>query len=889
MKRLFLLTLVAIALTATAMAKNTTQTVDQVTEAMSLTDDVDLHITSAEPFGEAGTIDIVNTEHAVVIFEVLKPSKAKAFLKNITINGTAAKDGTNCQLKLWDRGAILLPYGGSTFRALTVFDQPDCQGESESNSFTEGASNGFMKNVNNTWNNRIQSFRLKRGYMVTFALKKAGRGYSRCFIANDDDLEMNLPALMAGRISSYRLFKWHYTSKVGVADANANILTMTNAQTTFGWGPGGNMLPDVECVPHHIDESWPSAAECGNASYSTHIKTNNEPRNEADHGTWTMEQILGGWEDLMRTGMRLCTPSSWDGSDYWNATGFLANFLDSIDARGWRCDIIDLHAYWNEGSFTTNVNNWAQKFKRPVWISEWVWGSSWGPAGIFSEASSRDNPTQADLQLNKTVVKRILDNLNSNDACERYFYWNGEANCSKLILNGALTPTGEYFATMKTNGPGYTGYGNYVPKAPKMKKITDLTHTFNVNTMTCTLKWTNNNGDLSNLVQLRRRIGTGTWETIAEWTGAEIEDKTSMSYADNITEAAAYEYQVVETTYTGSTLTSNSTYNILATSEGTADVQFGTITSAKEEDNITFFGLPFDEEPVVIISDPSFSAANVSVNLMNVQKNADSQYTLFKMRYKLWESNKTSTNTARISTQFIAAKPGRGQIGNLNYEAGRVNEGSSLSCKQVYEVTFSEPFASTPVVMCTPRITNANLTAVMWRVFDVTPEGFKVVLLKESNVTNVVAGPCAFFAIEQGQGSNGEGTTFTVGSKEFTFNSVSQTLEFGYELTNPSPIIQLQTNNDEAAAELRFHAVDSDKCEVRMVVDKSDTGKVLTYSNTTTESVGYIILSEGEVDAVNTITTSSTPTDIFTITGIRIDQPVRRGIYIARGKKIMVK
>ena len=890
MKRIFLLSLLAIALTATISARNTTQQVAKVTEAMSLTDDVDLHITSAEPFGESGSIDIVNTEHAVVIFDALRPSKAKALLSHITINGEAAVDNRNCQLKLYNRGAIILPYGGTAFRPLTVFEEAGFGGESENN-FTEGHSGGFMKNVPTAWNNRIKSFKLKRGYMVTFALKKSGYGYSRCFIAADEDLEMDLPELMAGRISSFRLFKWYDCSKVGVADWLDNgPLTTLNAQTSFTWGPGKNMLPDVEVVPHHIDESWPSAAECGQANYSPHLKANNEPRNEADHGTWTMEQILNNWQDMMRTGMRLCTPSSWDGSDYWNATGFLADFLNEIDKRGWRCDIIDLHGYWNEGSFTTNVNNWAQTFKRPVWITEWVWGSSWGNNGIFGEASNRDNPTPADLQKNKTVVSRILDNLNNNPACERYFYWNGEANCSKIMRDGQLTPAGEYFATMKTNGPGYTGYGNYVPKAPPMAAPTNLTSTFNVNTMVCTLKWESNNGDLSSTVQLRRRVGSGPWEVIAEWTGAEIEDKTNMSYTDNITEPAAYEYQVLETGYNNQKLTSNSAYNILSSSEGTADVQFGTVTSAKNEEIYTFFAHPFDEEPIIILGNSTYNAVNASENLMTIQMNSSrDKYALFKMRYKEWESN-TSTASSKLTSNFIALKPGRGKLGNLDYEAGRVNNGSSLSCKQEYEVTFSEPFESTPVVLCMPRVSNANIAAVMWRVYDVTPEGFKVKLLKESNVTNVVAGPCSFVAFEKGQGTNGEGIIFTVGDAEFTFSNISQTLDYGYELTNPRLLMQLQTNNDDAAANLRYFSVQNSACEVRMIVDKSDTDKVLSTNVKTTERVGFIVISEGELeDHIQTANTTNSATDFFTPTGIRIDQTVRRGLYITRGKKIMVK
>ena len=75
--------------------------------------------------------------------------------------------------------------------------------------------------------------------------------------------------------------------------------------------------------------------------------------------------------------------------------------------------------------------------------------------------------------------------MNSNNAVERYYYWDGENGdypC-KLIRNGSLTQAGKYYADM-TTGPGYTGYGNYIPKAPPVEAPTDLTTTFNANKMT---------------------------------------------------------------------------------------------------------------------------------------------------------------------------------------------------------------------------------------------------------------------------------------------------------------------------------------------------------------------------------------------------------------------
>ncbi len=876
------LALAAFCLAVGTYADNSNQSVGQVNEAMSLTADVDLHITGAEPFTETGSIDIVNTEHAVVIFDALKPSLAKAFLSHIMINGEAAQDNRNCQLKLYNRGAIILPYGGTSFRPLTVFEEAGFGGESDNN-FTEGHSNGFMKNVPNAWNNRIKSFRLKRGYMVTFALKKGGYGYSRCFIAADKDLEMDLPPLMAGRISSYRLFKWYDANKVALAnDTRANSVNLLNVTSCYSFGKGESRLPDAECIPHHIYEDWPSSGDCGNQNYSCHLKTNNEPGNSADDHPQSVQEIINNWENLMRTGLRLCSPSSHDGS-----LNHLRECLDEIDKRGWRCDIIDLHCYWPESSFNTwsFYDQWANRYGRPIWISEWVWGASWNSNGAFA-----NGVTEAQ---NREAIKRITNNLNSWDCIERYFYWNSERDPSKILRDDALTTTGAYYATINS-GLAYSNYGNYIPKAPPTTAVSDLTATFKVARMTCTLEWTHSNGDLSDKVQLQRRAGTGRWDTIAEWTGSEIEDKTDMSYTDEISEPAAYEYRVVETTYNGRTLTSNSAFNPLAISEGTADIQYGTISSVKEEENIVFFAYPFEEEPVIVMGSPSYITPGLVENYMAIQQNSDrTAYTQFKMRFHVWQSDKDNETTSKVTSHFIAAKPGRGKIGAINYEAGRINDGVNLSCKRVYEVTFSEPFATTPVVMCTPKISTSSLTAVMWRIFDVTPEGFKIQLLKESSVTNTIGGACGYIAFEEGRGSNGIGTIFNVGSREITFGRSGETIQYGYddELINPRPLMQLQTNANEAAANLRFYGSKATDFSVRMMVDKSDTEKVLSSTVTTTERVGFITLSEGEIeyDAIAAPRAVANADSFTTLTGIRLQQPTRRGIYIIGGKKVVLK
>lgn len=231
-----------------ALADNTTQSVSQVTSAVTLDKDVDYHVTSATPFTATGSINLTNTDHAVIILDALKPSLALNQLAFITINGEQAVNGKNCQVKIYNRGAIIMPYGAD-FKPLTVYTEPNFKGES-CNNFNTGNSGGFMQTLSkDQLNNRIKSFRLKRGYMVTFALKEGGRGYSRCFVADKADIEVNLPALMRNRISSYRLFKWNDVSKAGLAnDTRGESNDALNTQWCYSFGLGENTGIDRECV-----------------------------------------------------------------------------------------------------------------------------------------------------------------------------------------------------------------------------------------------------------------------------------------------------------------------------------------------------------------------------------------------------------------------------------------------------------------------------------------------------------------------------------------------------------------------------------------------------------------------------------------------------------------
>lgn len=505
----------SLSLPLSVAAANRKTTVTQVTSAVTITANVDYQITSTEPFSDEGSVNIENVEHAVVIFTQVKPSVViSQWLSKIMIDGAKAVNKNNCQVKLYNRGCIVLPYGERS-KPLSVFSEQRYKGDT-CNVFGLENSGGYMNTLSAAkLNNRIRSFKLKRGYMVTFSTLAKGRGYSRCFIAADKDLEMpTLPPVLDGKITSYRIFKWYDTGKQQLAASGGNTAACSalNVTSTYTWGTTSDMSPDVENVPHHIYENYPSPSDLGACTTSPHMKTNNEPMNTSDDPkgqTEDVDAVLANWQDLMATGMRLCSPSSWDGSDYTNGTGYIKRFIDSIDARGWRCDIIDLHCYWPESNFST-IRNWTTSTGRPVWISEWVWGASWNNNGAFASGVTESQNAEA--------LKRICPVLNSNDCIERYYYWNGERDPSKLYKSSSLTEAGKYYASINS-GPGYNGKYDFVPTTPPQYGPSKFTQSVTSAGKT-RLTWYDANGEFNKLMEIQMQDeNTGLWvvlDTIAQ-------------------------------------------------------------------------------------------------------------------------------------------------------------------------------------------------------------------------------------------------------------------------------------------------------------------------------------------------------------------------------------
>ena len=793
-----------------ANAANTVTRVAQVNAEVTLADNVDYVITDAVPFAEGGRVNITNTEHAVLIIQSIRPSyvlKDKVLDGKVFIQGEQAVDGVNCQVRMYAHGTIVLPYA-KDFKPLTVYSEKSFEGTAVNDFGLEHAS-GFMNSLTDAkLNNKIRSFKLKRGYMVTFATGKSGWGYSRCFIADTEDLEFaELPAHLDARISSYRVFQWHDAEKKGLAsDTRKSANDLLASSWCYTWGVGENLLPDHECIPHRIHEGWPNPADCGKATFSCHMKTNNEPGNSADDNPNTVEEILYNWQTLMRTGMRLCSESSHDGS--WS---HLDQFIAEIDRRGWRCDILDLHCYWSGGF--DNMEHYYNKYgKRPIWISEFVWGASWNKNGIFGAVSNWDDFSVETQQKNLDAMKGIFAALNSSPYVERYAYWNSERDCSKLLRGeDELSLTGKYFQTMQSGmayRKAYEKVPNVVytyPTEVSGKWISQSEGIYRVS-------WKDSNFDLLNEMQVqRRKEGEADYQVVGIVVPKDQNGKSTIyNYNDTIAESGLYEYRVVNITAENTERASGAVQVSKSNHLSANGVQYGELTLINGDAQSITFTEDFEAVPAVFMG----TATNNNTKLHPGTLLSEVTKKKFTYQPMLWTGSTSTTFEEQESLPFLALEQGNYIFNNLNCEVGVAKVYMSDTC----EVRFAKPFPEgvTPVVLTEIRKPMTKTYALIAKVKEVTNTGFKcIVMVEEGNKVTSLNYDVCYLAITPGVGTMDDeaGLMIAAGrSDELLYGSMTRSCYFTYEgdtlrFVDPYIFANSQTNRYDAATMVRRNKV----------------------------------------------------------------------------------
>ena len=851
-------------------AGNTIKSVTQCTESVSLTDAVDYVITGTTPFATTGSIDIVNAD-AVVIFKSLKPSKAKTYLGNIKINGAKAVDGTNCWLEIYDNGAIVYPHAELSFRPLTVFTESNFGGD---------AINSFVPYTTYTtgdWVNNIRSIKLKRGYMATIATNANGLGWSKCFIAQDEDKEIDFAKVtygkyISGRAGFIRVFPWRRVTKKGTA-GDPGQFGQLNATWRYGWDGQGYASEDFEYIPQHHHEGWPSWNEINGRTGVNTMLGNNEPDNSGDsREKYTpvedIENVFfksGSWANAYASGFRVGSPAmSGSARNSW-----LTTFMNFCNEYNYRIDFIADHIYWYSpgSSYSGDISSTSNHFGgRPVWLTEFNNGANW-TSETWPTSDRSYSTANANHQLER--LSNIITALEANNKLERHAVYNWVQDCRNIVLNGALTKAGEWFANLKSN-TAYSDANEYT-MGWNYKSPTDLTVNFYKSSKRVELKWNNLNGKQTDSTLVERKLdGEKTWKVIGV---KGLQNRTDVTFsADTLTNYKGLAiYRVHTYDSDGRQRYSGEAYVSIGGAEGNDTFEFGSLTITDPTDPVNVeFSKTYNVKPYVFtglqtqnntkaVAEPYFTASTISKTAFDYQG-------LF---WSKQSDSETSFKTPEEVPFLVTPADTILTYGDMTMQTG------SILLKDTTEVQFSTPFPEgvTPVVItsCVRSAVKTN-GPIMHKVWDVTNTGFKCVVSYEDGYAKKPATnqQLAYMAVTPGTTcideenglyiAAGIGGTplysiarqayFTVANDAGTLDTlmVQDPLIFGEIQSNNTPVPTVLRQNSLITTSI---TVDGEKTSyatgvrVRRIVDKSVTATG-TDTKATADNVAWFVLYRGE-------------------------------------------
>ena len=534
--------------------------------AVDRSDAVDIHITANDnPMLGNSTVNL-GSDRTWLIFDNIVPSKViSTYLKYVTINGAAAKNGTNCRVAIYLNGAAVIPLPEV---AMT------CDG-------TEGEFTlavGNHKDLSEVeQSNTMTSFTLRRGYMATLACGTNGSWYSRVFVADHADQVVTLPNPLAKRVSSVNIKPWQYLSKKGWGNTSGSSGGPGLRATWFwSWSAGYSSTTDMEYVPCRQHVYWPNADEVNSKTATAAISINepDHPEQHTQHETkpctcpvdkdskkiieWT---TYGLSEDFQAGGGRIGSPQPQNNADF----SYLTQFFKYVDENNnhSRCDIAVSHSYLPIGS--RNADNYAKyvtdtywnlwnSVKRPIWLTELEVGATWNDASsvITSDDKARE------------YLQALLQRLEESDYIERYAiygfdWWRNNMYWDQNVSKG-LTPAGQVYRDHRSTFAYNSNYTK-VPAwwAPSAQKPT-LTYTVNMEEQTVTFTVGNGNADATDQLLIEYSADGSSWQTLLT-----LSDDRNLLESNTVTMTASFDdldisggqFRATSTTLYGGSATSD--------------------------------------------------------------------------------------------------------------------------------------------------------------------------------------------------------------------------------------------------------------------------------------------------------------------------------------------
>jgi autotransporter-associated beta strand protein len=389
----------------------------------------------------------LNSFDAWLFLTGVKPSVVvSTHLGQVKINNASAVADSNCRVVQYGQnGAVVIPQP-SSFQPLTVFTGTEFTGAATSYSqWTYYTGSGITN---------ISSFKLKRGYQAVLAQSANGANCSKCYIAQDGDLEIGvLPATLDKQVQFIYVTPWRWTSKKGICPVATSAPGPLNALWFYNWNLNQSSTRDVEYVAIRQQPYWPSLSQNWQSLGINTVLGYNEPDNSTQDAyknltpPGSVTNAVARLPDQLATGLRVGSPATTDAG----RSGWLYPFVQQADAAGYRVDFIAIHYYWAWNPSDPNgaasqmynflLDIW-NNTHRPIWVTEWNNGANW------TDNSPYPVPTYDQQQ---TCISAMLNMLESTPFVERYALYNDVENIRAVMTNGVLTGAGVVYSNLVSN------------------------------------------------------------------------------------------------------------------------------------------------------------------------------------------------------------------------------------------------------------------------------------------------------------------------------------------------------------------------------------------------------------------------------------------------------
>jgi hypothetical protein len=343
-----------------------------------------LNLTDIYPLFEGISVHM-NSNESWIRFYNLDPSSAFYYYHdNIFYDDQQLSYPENIRFDNYYNDGSVVRINSEEFSNLAVFSENNFEGQSANiinNTVFKGGS------IPNNLNDDVSSFKLKKGYMATFAENEDGTGKSKVFIASENDIIINiLPEYLDNKISFIRVIPWNWVTKKGTAGDTESM----NNNWFYKWSNNGSSDMSREYVPM----AWGKGAaddlndiEIFKQKYkSTHLLGFNEPDNCNDQSgqfgnMCVVDTSLVYYKNLLKTGLRMVSPATRQGEVF----SWLNEFNYKAENQEIRIDVIAVHWYdWTSNPenspnanpqdiynrFVNYLENVYNLYGLPIWITE---------------------------------------------------------------------------------------------------------------------------------------------------------------------------------------------------------------------------------------------------------------------------------------------------------------------------------------------------------------------------------------------------------------------------------------------------------------------------------------------------------------------------------------